>query len=107
MAAGIITMIFSLTNGQGTERGSVSRIIVYNADEGMDAETRAHLQRCFAGEVPGSEPCQWCGGLHRRECGRVKKIIYHPTDPEVIREIEFWADVDWDHSKVIWPEDCF
>lgn len=69
----------------------------------MDEGTKNLLRARFEGADGG--PCRWCGGLHQRECGRVKKIIFHPTTEDQIREIEFWADGEWDKSSVIWPED--
>lgn len=80
--------------------------VVVITDGGMSAEDRAYLQSLFKGEVPGSEPCQWCGGLHQRKCRRVKRMTYHPSG-ERVAEVEFWPDGSWDEKSIIWPEDVF
>jgi hypothetical protein len=35
----------------------------------------------------------------------VRKIIFNPADDRAVREVEFWADEQWDRSSVLWPED--
>lgn len=82
------------------------RVVVIPDDGQMNAQTRGFLKQVFQGEVPGKAKCEHCGGLHERECGRVRKIIYHPSG-ERVAEVEYWADGDWDRSVVIWPEDVF
>lgn len=74
--------------------------IVVIPDEGMDEDTKKHLRLRFEAEA-----CNYCGGLHEYVCPRVKKIIYHPSDDRVVREVEFWPDDVWDHSRVIFPHD--
>jgi hypothetical protein len=81
------------------------RVIII-PDEGMTAQARGFLQQAFKGEIPGKTPCEWCGGLHERECRRVKRMVYHPSG-ERVAEVEFWPDGSWDESAVIWPEDVF
>jgi hypothetical protein len=77
----------------------LSKIVVI-PDEGIPEEDKAVLRTRFEREA-----CRWCGGLHQRECPRVKKIIYNPSDDRVVREVEFWKDEEWNHSVVLWPED--
>lgn len=74
--------------------------VVVIPDEGISPEDKEELRKRF--EV---EACRWCGGLHQRECPRVKHIIYNPADERSVREVEFWADGQWDRSGVLWPED--
>lgn len=78
----------------------MARIVVV-PDEGMDEDTKAVLRQ----QLENGDGCRWCGGLHQRHCPRLKKVTYHPTDPEQVREAEFWADDEWDKSSVIFPED--
>lgn len=94
-------MTFSCANGK-----SVTRIAIIPDDEGMSAQSKGYLQQCFKGEIPERQPCQWCGGLHQRECRRVKRMVYHPSG-ERLSEVEFWPDGQWDESNTIWPEDVF
>lgn len=75
-------------------------------DTGISAQDKEYLRQCFKGEVTGRTACQWCGGLHLRECRRVKRMVYHPSG-ERLSEVEFWADGTWDESAIIWPEDVF
>ena len=80
-------------------------------------------QQIFRGEVPGKNPCQWCGGIHQRgggtvtkpgadiplglawgsSCPRIRKQEFHPNGNLV--SIEFWRQ--YDETGVIWPEDAF
>lgn len=80
----------------------MSRIIVI-PESGLDDDTKRVLKERFE----AGEACRWCGGLHDRECPRLKHIIYHPTDERQIREVEFWALGEWDGSGIIWPEDVY
>lgn len=83
---------------------------------------KAGAQAVFRGDVPGKEPCQWCGGIHVRaailpkphealrpgevheaRCPRIKRLQFHPNGNLV--EVEFHGK--WDESAVIWPEDAF
>lgn len=82
----------------------MSRVILI-PDEGMGEDEKEYLRKCFNGQVDGREPCRWCGGLHYRECPRIKHITYHPNDDRTVREVEFWPDGEWDKSVVIWPEE--
>jgi hypothetical protein len=77
-----------------------NRIILISEDDGLDERTKAELRAKFENEA-----CRWCGGLHQRECPRIRHIIYNPSDIREIREVEFWADSEWDRSTVLWPED--
>jgi hypothetical protein len=77
----------------------VSRIIIVD-DDGLDDETKAEMRLKFE----NGEGCRFCGGLHQRECPRIKHIIYNPSDAREVREVEFWPE--WDRSTVLWPEDC-
>jgi hypothetical protein len=72
--------------------------IVVIPDDGIPESDKAELRARF-----GTDACRWCGGLHQRECPRVKKIIFNPSDERQVREVEFWAE--WDRSTVLWPED--
>lgn len=74
--------------------------IVIISDDSMDDHTKAELLDRF-----NTEACRWCGGLHQRECPRIKHIIYNPSDERSVREVEFWSDNEWDRSGVLWPED--
>lgn len=82
-----------------------TRVVVVT-DDGMSAQTRGFLKQIFQGEITGKAPCEHCGGLHQRECGRVKRIVWHPSG-ERPSEVEYWKDEEWDRSVVIWPEDVF
>lgn len=75
--------------------------VVVIPDEGLDEETRRHYRERFE----SGEGCRWCGGIHARECPRIKHIIYNPSDERSVREVEFWADGDWDSSAILFPED--
>jgi hypothetical protein len=74
-------------------------VILHDAE--IDPETKDLLRARFAAH----EECEWCGGIHQGLCPRVKKIIYHPNDDRVIREVEFWAEGDWSRNQIIFPED--
>jgi hypothetical protein len=76
------------------------RVIII-PDEGMSDEVKADLKHKFEND----QACRWCGGLHHRECPRVKHITYHPSDDRQVREVEFWGDGEWDRSSTVWPED--
>jgi len=80
--------------------------VVVVTEEGMTSQQKGFLKQVFQGEIGDRAPCEWCGGLHQRECGRVKRMVFHPSG-ERVAEIEFWADDQWDKSAVIWPEDVF
>jgi hypothetical protein len=82
--------------------GMANRVILIT-DEGLSEEDKILLRRKFA---DGDEVCRWCGGLHRRECPRVRKIIFNPADDRAVREVEFWNDMEYDRSSILWPEDC-
>lgn len=69
-------------------------------DEGMDDDTRRELMARLE-----TDACRWCGGLHQKECPRIRKITYNPSDDRMVREVEFWADGEWNSSGVIFPED--
>jgi hypothetical protein len=77
----------------------LSKIIII-PDEGMDEQEKKELLERFS-----TDGCRWCGGLHMRECPRIKHIIYNPSDERSVREVEFWSDKEWDRSGVLWPED--
>lgn len=77
----------------------MSKIVIIPDDEIDEATKRELRERLETGA------CRWCGGLHQRECPRIRKITYNPNDDRVVREVEFWADSEWDHSTVIFPED--
>lgn len=81
--------------------GEQLRIIVV-PDDGLDDDMKQLLRLKFESD----EGCRWCGGLHQRECPRVKHIVFHPNDERSVREVEFWHDGEWDKSSIIWPEDC-
>jgi hypothetical protein len=90
----------------------------------LTAPEKADYQKVFRGEIEGSAPCQWCGGLHQRgrwappatrtvelpagirwgaACPRVAKMDFHPNGNLV--SITFWGK--WDESGVVFPEDAF
>lgn len=47
--------------------------------------------------------CKWCGGLHQRECNRIRRQVWHPNSSLI--EMEFWQE--WKQPGVIWPEDAW
>ena len=47
--------------------------------------------------------CEYCGGIHQRACGRVRRVERHPNGN--ITAVEFFSE--WDDTGVIWPEDAF
>lgn len=51
------------------------------------------------------EACGDCGGLHRRECPRVRRRVFHPNGNLI--EVEYWPDGQYDQSNILWPEDLF
>lgn len=71
----------------------------------LSREDKNILGAIFRGENPEKVACEYCGGLHERQCGRVKRKVFHANGNLV--EIEFWPDMDWDQSNVVWPEDVF
>lgn len=77
----------------------LSRVIVI-PDSGLDEATRKELLQQLS-----TGACKYCAGLHDQVCPRVKHIIYHPGDDRVVREVEFWADSEWNKSGVIFAED--
>jgi hypothetical protein len=79
--------------------GMGSRVILI-PDDGLSDDDKRMLRGRFE-----EEACRWCGGLHQRECPRVRKITFNPADDRQVREVEFWADEQWDRSTVLWPED--
>ena len=78
----------------------MSRVIVL-PDDGIPDDVKAELRAEFESGVG----CEWCGGIHHGMCPRVKKIVYHPTDDRQVREVEFWSDLEWNRSRVTFPED--
>jgi hypothetical protein len=78
----------------------MAKRVILIGDEGLSEGDKADLRRRFEDEA-----CRWCGGMHQRECPRVKKIIFNPADERSVREVEFWNDTEWDRSTVLWPED--
>lgn len=79
----------------------MARVIIIPDGDEITEEDKADVRHRFE----NNEGCRWCGGLHHRECPRIKHITFHPTDDRTIREVEFWADGEWDRTSVIWPED--
>jgi hypothetical protein len=79
--------------------GMANRLILI-PDEGLSEDDKRVLRARFEDDA-----CRWCGGLHQRECPRLKKIIFNPADDRAVREVEFWNDTEWDRSSVLWPED--
>ena len=49
------------------------------------------------------DACEWCGGLHKRACPRVRRIEKHPNGNVIA--VEFWEK--WDETGVIFPEDAY
>ncbi|HEV2355818.1 MAG TPA: hypothetical protein VGR89_16330 [Puia sp.] len=77
------------------------RVVVLPDDGKLPEDQRQELLSRFE----AGEGCEWCGGLHHKQCPRIRHIIYHPSDPTKINEIEFWRDGEWDRSGVLYPED--
>jgi hypothetical protein len=78
----------------------VSQVIII-PDGDISADVKAELKAAFE----SGAGCEWCGGIHNGQCPRVKKIVYHPTDDRQVREVEFWSDLEWNRSRVIFPDD--
>jgi hypothetical protein len=74
--------------------------VILIPDDGLSEDDKRALRGRFEDDA-----CRWCGGLHQRECPRVRKIIFNPADDRAVREVEFWNDTEWDRSTVLWPED--
>ena len=51
--------------------------------------------------------CEHCGGLHKRACPRVKRLVVARTGPGDGRwtEVEYWPA--YPDTGVIWPEDAY
>jgi hypothetical protein len=79
--------------------GMANRIVII-PDDGISEADKVELRMRFE-----TDACRWCGGLHQRECPRIRHITYNPSDERSVREVEFWGDFDWDRSTVLWPED--
>lgn len=47
--------------------------------------------------------CQLCGGVHTRNCPRVRRIVY--GDGGKPSEVEFWRHGEWPADQVLWLED--
>jgi hypothetical protein len=80
---------------------ALSKVIFIPDGEKIPEDVKAELKTMFESNLG----CQWCGGIHHGQCPRVKKISYHPNDDRQIREIEFWSDLEWDKSRVVFLED--
>jgi hypothetical protein len=80
---------------------AVANRVILISDDGMSEAVKADMRLKFE----GGEACRWCGGLHKRECPRVRKIIFNPADERSVREVEFWNDTEYDRSAILWPED--
>jgi hypothetical protein len=65
----------------------------------LTRQEKLEAQAAFAAE----KACKWCGGLHQRECNRIRRQVWHPNSNLI--EIEFWPE--WKQPGVIWPEDAF
>ena len=52
--------------------------------------------------------CPHCGGLHKRACPRVRRLVVARTGPGDGQwtDVEYWPD-GWDDTGVIWPEDAY
>ena len=66
------------------------------------ALTRAEKADAQAAFTAGNA-CKWCGGLHQRECNRIRRQVWHPNSSLI--EMEFWQE--WKQPGVIWPEDAW
>jgi hypothetical protein len=64
------------------------------------AEKEHFLQKFNNGEA-----CKDCGGLHTRECPRVKRKAFHPNGNLI--EVEYWPGDQYDQSVIIFPDDLF
>ncbi len=84
----------------------MSTVIIVGDGHEMTPQDKGFLRQVFKGEIPDRGPCEWCGGLHQRECRRVRRMVYHPSG-ERVTEVEFWPDGQWDETAIVWPEDCF
>ena len=45
--------------------------------------------------------CQFCGGMHARECPRVRRVSY--ADNGNVQTVEYFAD--YDDTNILWPEE--
>jgi len=73
----------------------------------LTRQQKLDAQAIFRGEVPGKGPCEDCGGIHQRACGRVRRQVWLRTGAGDGQrtEVEYWRT--WDDAGVIWPEDAF
>jgi hypothetical protein len=71
----------------------------------LSREEKQLLKPIFLGQAD-KHPCTDCGGLHERQCPRIKKKIWHQTNGNLL-EVEYWSP-GWEASyDIIWPEDVF
>lgn len=70
----------------------------------LSREEKEILKPIFQG-MTDKLPCTDCGGVHERQCPRVKRRCFHPNGNLI--EVEYWPDGSWDESSVIWPEDVY
>jgi hypothetical protein len=55
-------------------------------------------------EQPGEPGCIDCGGMHRRQCPRVKRKTMNAD--LIVIEVEYWPPGTWE-SDIIFPEDVY
>lgn len=74
----------------------------------MDKTLREFARRVFAGQEPGHQPCEDCGGLHRRACPRIAAVRVAISDKGVIveRDVTYWAPGVWE-AGIVWPDDVW
>lgn len=82
----------------------------------MTADEIRHLHALFTPSPPGGPacpdcgklhtgPCQACGGLHARQCPRVRSVEYiSQGDRVLIRKVAYWPEGKWSDEGVTWPE---
>jgi hypothetical protein len=67
----------------------------------LNSESRAAMEEQFQ----RGAACKDCGGLHKRECPRVKRKQFLGNGN--VTEVEYWPDGGYDASNIIWPEDLY
>lgn len=77
-------------------------------DDQLVEEDRAHLLKVdpMTGLTEFERrKCEHCGGVHPRECMRVKRKVERITpDGGRTIEVEYWPQGEWENAYVIWPE---
>lgn len=49
------------------------------------------------------QKCQHCGGLHVRNCPRVKEVEYHADGS--VKRVSYWPHGEWPEDQVLFLDD--